>query len=575
MNQLRRVGSAANFAMFRQVASLQTSAQPCTPVQRTANAAGKEQPTAKSQPRIPGWVASVATCGAAAGVYTFNSEAVPLTGRRQLLFRWPQASTAQPNTMCPPTDLESYRHHIADDKVSSPLQQQAMQLVKSLYWQAGYGIQLLAHHHPELQQRLSSLPKAVRLDYNVYDLSPQASFETENHLSWLLASEDKYARSSIPQDQADTLASLQKLFPEVQLPEDDIEDSQGLTAFVTTMQPHLDSATDEEHFRAQLQIFLLHLFVAGRRAYFHNDFEAMISTHPCWLERISYLKSCSTLEQMASVNAAAYSQIAANHLDLAKQLEEYQASSVWPLLVDFLEPKLQGSKDDYQKCMSIKSSHRCQIPETLRQHASQQAPLQLAQYTVLSSVQVNLSSLKELFYVPAFLTREEEVQLLQAVDAAPAARWTHAGERQMQNWGGRPGEAVIREKLPQFLQALVELLLAAGVYPLEQAPQHVLINSYSKAAGISPHMDGPLYAPCVATITLGGPALMAFHELQPDGTQGPLATEVMLQPRCLLLMRGPVCSSHTHSIPSQDADVISESCGNLDAAHVHAGTLKI
>lgn len=32
--------------------------------------------------------------------------------------------------------------------------------------------------------------------------------------------------------------------------------------------------------------------------------------------------------------------------------------------------------------------------ETLRQHASQQAPLQLAQYTVLSSVQVNLSSLK-------------------------------------------------------------------------------------------------------------------------------------------------------------------------------------
>ncbi|DBA71383.1 TPA: hypothetical protein ACH3X2_011189 [Trebouxia sp. C0005] len=175
------------------------------------------------------------------------------------------------------------------------------------------------------------------------------------HLDRLLASEDKYARSSIPQDQADTLASLQKLFPEVQLPEDDIEDSQGLTAFVTTMQPHLDSATDEEHFRAQLQIFLLHLFVAGRRAYFHNDFEAMISTHPCWLERISYLKSCSTLEQMASVNAAAYSQIAANHLDLAKQLEEYQASSVWPLLVDFLEPKLQGSKDDYQKCMSIKS----------------------------------------------------------------------------------------------------------------------------------------------------------------------------------------------------------------------------
>ncbi|KAL0034684.1 hypothetical protein WJX77_002263 [Trebouxia sp. C0004] len=81
----------------------------------------------------------------------------------------------------------------------------------------------------------------------------------------------------------------------------------------------------------------------------------MISTHPCWLERIAYLKSSSTLEQLAFINAAVYPQVAANHLVLAKQLDEYQASPVWPLLVDFMEPKLQGSKDDYHKCISIRS----------------------------------------------------------------------------------------------------------------------------------------------------------------------------------------------------------------------------
>ena len=477
--------------MFRQLASLQTAAQPChdAVVQRTANAAGKEQPTAKSEARFPGWLATVATCGASAGVYTFNSEDVPLTGRRQLLFRWPQSSTAQPNTMCPPLGMESYRHHMAADKVSSPLQQQALQLVRSLYQQASFGTEMLALHHPELQQRLSYLPKTTRLDHNVYDLSPQASFQTENDLSWykflrptsggglfkvsvnsgillqhasaeelvfimghelghgiakhveereswkvlirgavfgrlalsgisglawllaipaglyisrmackwvpyclsqqheheadvlgaaiaraagnsiedtmtalarlhldkLLASEDMYARSGISQCQADALASLQKLFLEVQLPEDDIEDSQGLTAFVMTMQAHLDSATDEEHFRAQLLILVLHLCVAGRRYCFHSDFEAMTSTHPCWLERIAYLKTSSTLKQLASVNAAAYPQVAANHLNLAKQLEEYQASPVWPLLVDFMEPKFQGSVDHYHKCISIRS----------------------------------------------------------------------------------------------------------------------------------------------------------------------------------------------------------------------------
>jgi len=485
------VGAPANFALFRQLASLQTSAQPChdAVVQRTAKAAGQEQPTAKSQPRLPGWLASVANCAAAAGVYTFNSEHVPLTGRRQLLFRWPQSSTAQPNTVIPPERMECYSHHLAAEEKFAPLQQQALQLVKRLYQQASYGTQVLALQHPELQQRLSSLPKAVRLDHNVYNLSPQASFQTENPLSWykllrptsggglfkvsvnsglllqhasaeelvfitghelghgiarhleereswkvlitgavfsrlalsgicgwawfpaiaagyviscaackwvpycfsqqheheadvlgaaiaraagssvedsvtaltrlhlggLLASEDKYARSPIPQHQADALASLQKLFPEVQLPEDDIEDSQGLTAFVMTMQPHLDSATDEEHWRAQLQILLLHLCVAGRRAYFHNDFEAMTSTHPCWLERIAHLKSSSTLKRLASVNATAYPQVAAKYLDLAKQLKDYQASPVWPLLVDFIEPKFPGSKDDYHECISIRS----------------------------------------------------------------------------------------------------------------------------------------------------------------------------------------------------------------------------
>ena len=416
-NQLRRVGALANFALFRQLASLQTSAQPChgALVQRTANAAGKEQPTVKSQLRRSGWLATVATCGAAAGVYAFNSEEVPLTGRRQLLFRWHQSPTAQPNATTPPEKVGFYSQHLAADEKFAPSQQQALQLVKTLYQQACYGTEILALHHPELQQRLSSLPKTIRLDYNLYDLTPQASFKTENLLYWykllrptsgaglfkvsvnsglllqhasgeelvfiighelehgiakhleeeeswkvlirgavfgwlvlsgisgwglllaipiaykissvacervvpywfsqqheheadvlgaaiaraagnsiedsmtalarlhldrLLAAEDEYARSGISQQQADLLASLQKLFPEVQLPQDDIEDSQGLTAFVMSMQPHLDSATDKEHGQAQVLIAQLHLCLACRRYCFHDDFEAMTTLSP-------------------------------------------------------------------------------------------------------------------------------------------------------------------------------------------------------------------------------------------------------------------------------------------------------
>lgn len=47
--------------------------------------------------------------------------------------------------------------------------------------------------------------------------------------------------------------------------------------------------------------------------------------------------------------------------------------------------------------------------------------------------------------------------------------------------------------------------------------------------------------------------------------------QVMLQPRCLLLMRGQACSSYTHSIASQESDVVSAACSNLQAAQVYVG----
>jgi len=50
-----------------------------------------------------------------------------------------------------------------------------------------------------------------------------------------------------------------------------------------------------------------------------------------------------------------------------------------------------------------------------------------------------------------------------------------------------------------------------------------------------------------------------------------MVVQVMLQPGCLLLMRGSACHTHVHSIQSQTADVISKSCGNLEAAQVHVG----
>lgn len=57
---------------------------------------------------------------------------------------------------------------------------------------------------------------------------------------------------------------------------------------------------------------------------------------------------------------------------------------------------------------------------------------------------------------------------------------------------GNQRERVL-QKLPPFLAALVDRLVAAGIYSTEEASNHVLINEYSFGAGIPSHQDGPLY----------------------------------------------------------------------------------
>lgn len=48
-------------------------------------------------------------------------------------------------------------------------------------------------------------------------------------------------------------------------------------------------------------------------------------------------------------------------------------------------------------------------------------------------------------YVPDFLSREEQCLAVHAIEATPSNRWVSAGERRMQNWGGKPGACTLAE----------------------------------------------------------------------------------------------------------------------------------
>ena len=106
------------------------------------------------------------------------------------------------------------------------------------------------------------------------------------------------------------------------------------------------------------------------------------------------------------------------------------------------------------------------------------------------------------FYIPNFLSNEEEVYLLDRVYSVPKPKWTQLTRRRLQNWGGIPHpNGMISEPIPQVLKKIKSLLhfhhffflqwlqccmdkvANLGIFG-EKKPNHVLINEYKPNEGI-------------------------------------------------------------------------------------------
>jgi alkylated DNA repair dioxygenase AlkB len=79
------------------------------------------------------------------------------------------------------------------------------------------------------------------------------------------------------------------------------------------------------------------------------------------------------------------------------------------------------------------------------------------------------------------------------------------GKRRAAMFGEKNGEA-----LPPPLDELANELVACGIFPVAEPPNHVLCNDYRPSQGILPHTDGPLYSSRTATLSLGSDVVMSF-----------------------------------------------------------------
>lgn len=131
------------------------------------------------------------------------------------------------------------------------------------------------------------------------------------------------------------------------------------------------------------------------------------------------------------------------------------------------------------------------------------------------------------FYIPDFITEDEERYLVQKITSAPIPRWTHLSHRRLQTWPSAltKSNALISSPLPLWLVSpIITRFDELGIFAdaPHGRPNHVLINEYTPGRGIMPHEDGAAYYPLVATVSLGGSIVLDIYpkrDYREDGNE--------------------------------------------------------
>jgi alkylated DNA repair protein alkB homolog 6 len=114
--------------------------------------------------------------------------------------------------------------------------------------------------------------------------------------------------------------------------------------------------------------------------------------------------------------------------------------------------------------------------------------------------QFRISRLPETaYYIPDFISKDEEALLLDRIASAPKPRWKQLTRRRLQAW---PSELVqdrlLEAPLPDWLKdPVVTRIMAIPMSDTDhtrlfehspnKGPNHVLINEYPPGVGIMPH----------------------------------------------------------------------------------------
>lgn len=175
---------------------------------------------------------------------------------------------------------------------------------------------------------------------------------------------------------------------------------------------------------------------------------------------------------------------------------------------------------------------------------------------------------KTVYYIPNYITEQEESDLLKNIYSVPKPKWTCLKNRRLQDWGGVPHEkGMIQETIPTWLWDYMNKVSNLKIYGNKIA-NHVLVNEYLPGQGIMPHLDGNLFYPTIATISCGSYTILEFCE-----TNRTKLCNLLLERRSLVVIQDDMYNKYLHSISEVCEDEIGD-CVNLNSCNYACDTLK-
>jgi len=156
-------------------------------------------------------------------------------------------------------------------------------------------------------------------------------------------------------------------------------------------------------------------------------------------------------------------------------------------------------------------------------------------------------------YISDFLNTGEEAGLIGKIDAQP---WLTDLRRRVQHYGykydykARRLDATMRiGPLPVFAGFVVERLAERGILC---KPDQLIVNEYQPGQGIAAHVDCvPCFKEDICSISLGSACVMEF-------SSGTHKQSLLLEPRSILVLRGPARHEWKHGIPARKSDLVAD-----------------